>query len=278
MLVADFECRPIGVPKCPSSEAEAHFFEMTAIYVYDIPKPNARLLKGADMSTPGIDLPSLGQTVALKEKVYSALRDAITKMDIYSGDEPPKLDERFLAETLGVSRTPIREALSRLEQEGLVEMIPRRGAFVVRKTKEEILDVITAWAAIEGMAARLAAENASAEQLGQLRRLFVTFTGDRKPAANIDEYSDTNIEFHQLIISLSGSELLQKLADTLFVHMRAIRTKTIAERDRASRSIIDHMHIIEAIENKDADLAERLAREHCFGLADHIKEYADYLK
>lgn len=75
----------------------------------------------------------------LTDKVYVALRDAISRMDIYRGDEPPKLDERYLAESLGVSRTPVREALSRLEQEGLVMSIPRRGAFVVRKTKREII-------------------------------------------------------------------------------------------------------------------------------------------
>ena len=98
------------------------------------------------------------------------------------------------------------------------------------------------------------------------------------PQARIDEYSETNIAFHQAIIALSGNELLRKVSDVPLLHMRAIRAKTIGEQDRASRSIVDHMHIIEALEARDADLAERLVREHSFGLAEHIEKYVDYLE
>ena len=229
------------------------------------------------MAASPIRLRPVETGAGLKNQVYFALKDAITAMDIYGGDEPPKLDERRLAEDLGVSRTPIREALSRLAQDGLVEMIPRRGTFVARKSKSEILEIISVWAALESMAARLATQNASDAEIGQLRKLFVTFEEKNEPRAHIDEYSDTNIRFHQRIISLSKSKLLKKTADALFVHMRAIRARTITERDRADRSIIDHLHIIEAIEARDTELAERLVREHCFGLADHINNYVTYL-
>ena len=229
------------------------------------------------MAAAQINLRPVDTSVGLKDKVYLALKSAITAMDIYSGNRAPKLDERRLAEDLGVSRTPIREALSRLAQEGLVEMIPRRGTFVARKSKQEILEIISVWAALESMAARLATEVATDEEIGQLRRLFVTFEGPNQPQARIDEYSDTNIQFHQRIIALSKSELLKKMADSLFVHMRAIRAQTITERDRADRSIIDHLHIIEAIEARNTELAERLVREHSFGLAEHINNYVDYL-
>ena len=229
------------------------------------------------MAAAQINLRPVETSVGLKDKVYLALKSAITAMDIYSGNQAPKLDERRLAEDLGVSRTPIREALSRLAQEGLVEMIPRRGTFVARKSKQEILEIISVWAALESMAARLATQVATDEEIGQLRRLFVTFEGPNRPQAHIDEYSDTNIQFHQCIIALSKSELLKKMADSLFVHMRAIRAQTITERDRADRSIIDHLHIIEAIEARNTELAERLVREHSFGLAEHINNYVDYL-
>lgn len=229
------------------------------------------------MTTDSILLRPVKINPGLKDKVYVALRDAIAKMDIYDGEEPPKLDERFLAESLGVSRTPVREALSRLEQEGLVKSVPRRGAYVVRKTKKEILDVIQAWAALESMAARLATTVASDEEIGELRKLFVTFKEPLGPQARIDEYSETNIKFHQAIIALSGNELLQRLADVPLLHMRAIRARTIGEQDRASRSIVDHMHIIEALEARDAELAERLVRDHSFGLAEHIEKHVDYL-
>ena len=229
------------------------------------------------MAAAQLHLRPLQTSTVLKDKVYQALREAIMSMDIYAGDEPPRLDERRLAEDLGVSRTPVREAISRLEQEGLVQTIPRRGAFVVRKTKKEILEIISVWAALESMAARLATEVADDEEIARLRKLFVTFETTRGPEAHIDEYSDTNIQFHQSIIALSKSELLESMAESLFVHMRAIRAQTIQERDRASRSIIDHMHIIEAIEARDTQLAERLVREHSFGLAEHINDYVDYL-
>lgn len=229
------------------------------------------------MATEQFQLRSLKTNVALKAKVYTALKEAIANMDIYGRGDALKLDEHYLAQKLGVSRTPVREALSRLEQEGLVQMIPRRGAFVIRRTKKEILEVIAVWAALESMAARLATRVATDEEIARLREMFVDFGEPGRPRARIDEYSDTNIRFHQAIIALSGNSLLIRLADAPLLHMRAIRARTIGERDRASRSIIDHMHIIEAIEARDPDLAERLVREHSFGLADHVEKYVDYL-
>ena len=90
-----------------------------------------------------------------KTKAYLALKQAITNMDIYSSPEPAWLDERQLSERLGVSRTPVREALAMLEQEGFVKSLPRRGIIVVKKTKREIVEMVQAWAALESMAARL---------------------------------------------------------------------------------------------------------------------------
>ncbi len=213
----------------------------------------------------------------LKDTVYQSLKDAISNMDIYSGEEPPKLDERKLADDLGVSRTPIREAITRLEQEGLVVTYPRRGAFVVRKSKEEILEIICVWAGLEGMAARLVTENASDEEIASMRKLFATFDDSNEARAHIDEYSETNIEFHQRLIELSKCKLLKEIADSLFIHMRAIRRKTIGERDRAAESIIDHMRIIQSLEDRDATMAEQLVREHAMYLANHIKQHVDYL-
>ena len=93
----------------------------------------------------------------------------------------------------------------------------------------------------------------------------------------MDEYSDRNIDFHQAILEMSGCTLLKETAEGLFLHMKSIRARTIGEKDRAKRSIIDHMHIIEALEARDAELAERLVREHTMNLAKHIEENVDYL-
>ena len=226
------------------------------------------------MSLPGI-VP-LAQSKGLKIQVYEALRELIGRMDIYTSTQPIRLDERALGEQLGVSRTPVREAISRLEQEGIVENIARRGAFVVRKNKDEILDIVDVWAALESMAARLATSRASDEEIAQLRKNFSTYDGD-EARAHIDEYSDTNIEFHQTIIRLSHSELITQMADQLFFHMRAIRASTIKDRDRVAQSVMDHSRIIEAIEERDAYHAEQLVRDHALELAKHIERYVDYL-
>lgn len=224
-----------------------------------------------------ISIRPVNVNIVLKDKVYEALKEAITSMDIYRDEVPARLDERQLAEELGVSRTPVREAILRLEQEGLVQSRPRRGAFVVRKTKQEILEIICVWSALEGLGARLATVRASDEEIGRLRTMFANFDDSSGVRAQIDEYSEKNILFHQTIIGLSQCALLSQMAESLFIHMRSIRARTIRERDRAHRSIIDHMHIIEAIENRDADLAERLVREHSQNLAEHVKKHVDYL-
>lgn len=223
-----------------------------------------------------LNVQPLDVNFSLKDKVYDALRLAIMSMDIYASSEELRLDERQLAEDLGVSRTPIREAITRLEQEGFVRVAQRKGVFVVRKTKEEILEMIVAWAALEGMAARLITTQASEEEILTLRALFAN-TENNQLMARIDEYSEKNIQFHQQILRLSKNQLINEMADNLFAHMRSIRRRTIGESNRAERSIIDHMHIIEAIENRDTELAERLVRQHSLDLAAHVEENVHYL-
>ena len=226
-------------------------------------------------NTVSLELKRLDEGFVLRDRIYEALKKAILTVDVYRDNV--RLDERRLAEELGVSRTPIREALGRLEHEGLVRTIPRRGAFVARKSKKEILEMITVWAALESLAARLITERASDEEIASLRRMFATFD-NAKVQARIDEYSDTNIRFHQALFQISHCELLNKMTENLLLHMRWIRKRTISEKDRASRSIIDHMNIIEALEARDAELAERLVRKHTLNLAAHVDKNVDWLE
>ncbi|MCH9675653.1 MAG: GntR family transcriptional regulator, partial [Gammaproteobacteria bacterium] len=213
----------------------------------------------------------------LKDRIYDSLKRAILEIDVYADAHSHRLDERQLAERLGVSRTPLREALARLEHEGLVRMVPRRGTFVARKSKTEIVEIITAWAALESMAARLATTRASDEEIAALKTLFARFEG-AQIGARIDEYSQTNIRFHQAILALGKCALIEQMTDNLLLHMRSIRKHTIAEKDRVNRSIIDHMHIIEAIEARDPDTAERLVRQHSLDLAAHVEAHVDWLE
>jgi len=211
-----------------------------------------------------------------KDKAYTALRNVIMSSGIYRSRTDIRLDERQLAQDFGISRTPVREAMAQLEREGFVRSGPRRGVYVVRKTKREVIELIQAWAALESMAARLITEHASEQDIAGLRRMFATFEGD-KLHAKLDEYSEVNINFHQTIIKLSGNQALIRLAENLFTHMRMIRGSTIGEDDRVDRSIRDHMNIIEALEARDTRRAEDLVRQHALGLAEHVAKHADYL-
>jgi DNA-binding GntR family transcriptional regulator len=231
-----------------------------------IPRPTA-----ARLSVNPIE-----DTSTFADRAYAALRDVIVSLNIYEQPGQVRLDERQLAQDLGISRTPVREAMAQLEREGFVRSVPRRGIYVVRKSKQDVIELITAWAALESMAARLITTTASDEEIATLRSMFAKFENGELHA-RLDEYSEVNIEFHQAIIRMSRNRVLIDLAENLFTHMRMIRRKTIGEEDRANRSIHDHMNIIRAIEARETAKAEELVRAHALGLADHVARHADYL-
>ena len=223
-----------------------------------------------------IVLAPLDDTSTFKDRAYASLKDVIVSLNVYDQPSEVRLDERRLAQDLGISRTPVREAMAQLEREGFVRSVPRRGIYVVRKTKVEVIEMITAWAALESMAARLITETAADAEIARLRKMFGKFENGTLHA-RLDEYSEVNIEFHQTIIRMSRNGVLTDLAENLFTHMRMIRRKTIGEHDRVERSILDHMNIIEALEARDADRAGNLVRDHALGLAEHVRRYANYL-
>jgi DNA-binding GntR family transcriptional regulator len=224
------------------------------------------------LARPKLNIGPIEASTSLRTLAYDALKKAITDMDIYGQIEDIKLDERHLSQDLGVSRTPIREALTLLEQEGFVRAVPRRGIFIVRKSKREIIEMIVVWAALESMAARLATQNATDRQLKSLRKLFSEFETE-SPSEHMNEYSQANINFHQTIVKLGGSKLIEDMTQNLFIHIRAIRTVSLRQDNRAERSMAEHMQIIDALEARDPDLAERLVREHTLGLAAHVEKH-----
>ncbi len=120
-------------------------------------------------------LEPIDTSFSFKNKAYAALKSVIVGMDVYGSRREIRLDERSLAQDFGISRTPVREAMAQLEREGFVRSVPRRGIYVVRKTRREVIELITAWAALESMAARLITENASDDEIASLRKMFATF-------------------------------------------------------------------------------------------------------
>ena len=221
------------------------------------------------MSTT-LKLEPVDNSFSLKEHIYDVLKTSLMDLDIYDPKTNLRLDERTLAAQLGISRTPIREAIMRLEQEGFLDIQPRRGVFIRRKSLEEILEMITVWAALESMAARLACETATDEEIARLREIGTQY--DRAGAkAHLGEYSEANIAFHLHILKMSGCARLVEIAEGLFTHLKAVRRRALTDGARTERSVVDHMNIIEAIEARDAGLASELVREHTLRLHAYIR-------
>src|SRR5216684_2185857 len=184
---------------------------------------------------------------SLRDQAYALLKNAIADTDIY---DP--------------------------EQEGFIRTIPRRGIYIIRKSKREMIEMIQMWAALESMAARLATLYATDAEIARLRHLFDEFQNS-PPSEHLDEYSDANIAFHTAVIALGGSQTIVDATRNLLIHVRAIRRATIVQSDRAARSIVDHLKIIEALEQRDTELAERLTRQHTLDLAVHVDRNCDFL-
>ncbi len=218
---------------------------------------------------------------SLRDQAYSLLKSAIADTDIYDPKQELRLDERQLTTALGVSRTPIREALSLLEQEGFVRTMSRRGIFIVRKSRREIIEMIQMWAALESMAARLATLKATDGDIAKLRPLFAGFENPPR-GEHLHGYSDANLAFHTAVIALGASQTIVDTTRNLLIHVRAIGRAigraAIPQGNRDAGSIIDHLKIIEALEKRNTELAERLTRQHTLELVDPVERYCDFLE
>ncbi|MEM6489380.1 MAG: GntR family transcriptional regulator [Pseudomonadota bacterium] len=193
----------------------------------------------------------------LAEPVYEALKSRIMAIDVYAPDAPRRMDERGLAEQLGTSRTPVRAALGRLEQEGFVETLPRRGVFIRQKSLAEVRQMLEMWAALEAAAARMACARASEAEVDALAAHLAT-----APAGRLSEYSEGNIRFHRAVLALSGNPLMIEAGDGLIAHLAAVRRRAAAEPARTERSMIDHGAIVGAIRRREPDVAARSVEAH----------------
>lgn len=207
---------------------------------------------------------------------YGAIKESILTTDVYQMPEEGRLDERDLASSLGVSRTPLREAINRLVTEGFLKVVPRKGVYVVKKSKDEIIEILMVRAALEGMAARLAAENVTKKEIQMMKDIFSPFKTSNLEK-HLLKYSDANIKFHELILKISKCGKLIELAGNLFDHIRMIRFRTISFIGRPEKSFQEHQDIIELLEKKNPDLAEKKMREHIEGLARHVKDNVESL-
>ncbi len=194
----------------------------------------------------------------LRERVYEILKKTIIFQEIPPGN---KIDEESLARTLGVSRTPIRESLCRLENEGIVKIIPRRGAFVVKHSKERIIEILLVREVLEGFAARLAVDHMDERTIEEMKSLFKGFSESNIRDRSKD-YAQADLEFHTRIVKKSKNDFLISLMNILNDHIQMLRLRTVAIKGRAERSLSEHVRIIEALEKGNPSSAESLMRRH----------------
>ena len=207
---------------------------------------------------------------SLKTKVYDSLKKYIISLNIYLKEADFHLDERQLSTKLGVSRTPIREAVARLEQEGIVKTIPRRGVFVNRKSKKELIEIVTVWAGLEGYAAHLIIKNSSETEIKGLRK-FCQYSKDNV-LSDLENYSHDNISFHQHIMKLTKVNLMSHVLESQLVHLQFLRKKFNFNSNRALKSIDEHEDIINALLSKNASKAEKVLKNHALALVDRIED------
>ena len=221
------------------------------------------------VKTPmNISISPIEPPASLANLVYDSLKELILTSQF---DPSQRLDERTLATQLGISRTPLREAIHRLVAEGFLRVEPRRGVFVNEKSKGEIVEILYVRAALESMGARLATRHVTDGDVAGLRSIFESFSQNNvEPQA--DKFAVANVNFHEQVLELSGCSKLVELASHIRDHMRMVRILTMRAGGRAQNALMEHFQIIEALENRDPDLSASRMREHILGLAHHVEK------
>ncbi|HOV79140.1 MAG TPA: GntR family transcriptional regulator [Bacillota bacterium] len=193
----------------------------------------------------------------LREMVFESLREAIILGRLKPGE---RLMEIQLAEEMGVSRTPVREAIRKLELEGFVVMVPRKGAYVAGISLKDIVDVFEVRAALEGLAAGLAAERITDGELEQLERSLIQVNVSSPGDINVIAEGDSS--FHNLIYLASRNQRLVQIITHLQEQIQRFRMTTLSQPGRTKIALDEHKKIVEAISERDIELAQTLAREH----------------
>jgi DNA-binding GntR family transcriptional regulator len=194
----------------------------------------------------------------LRELVFESLREAIIGGKLAPGE---RLMEIQMAEEMGVSRTPVREAIRKLELEGLVVMICRKGAYVAGLSLKDIADVFEIRSALEGLAAGLAAERITDGELEELERYLVKIS-EESETGDLNKVVETDTDFHSLIYSASRNQRLFQIINNLREQIQRFRTTSLSYPGRMKVAVEEHRKIVEAISARDGESARKLAQEH----------------
>ncbi|MCI9271170.1 MAG: GntR family transcriptional regulator [Dorea sp.] len=209
------------------------------------------------------------QDQSLRGKVFQRLREDILTGVYQDGEE---LREITLGEKLGVSRTPVREALRQLELEGLVTIVPNKGAYVSAITRKDVRDIYKIRSLLEGLCARWATRNIKENQIEELEEIVLLseFHLRRDAAGRAKQVSELDGKFHQVLYEASDSRILEHVLKDFHKYVKMSRQLSVGTSDRAEQSIAEHKGILEAIKRKDAQLAEKLADEHIMNVMKNL--------
>jgi DNA-binding GntR family transcriptional regulator len=215
------------------------------------------------------------ENVSLRDQIYEIIREMILRREIEPGQ---KIVEEELAGKIGVSRTPLREALCRLENEGIINFIPRRGAFVRELTRETLIEVLELREVLEGLVTRLAVEYMDGDTLAELQKCLDDIHNTPDHGAHLIKYTHADETFHKLLLSVCPNRMLKSSMSTINMHLQFIRIRTVVIPDRAKKTVEEHYQILAAIQQKDADLAETLMRKHIASVRSYAIENADLIR
>lgn len=195
----------------------------------------------------------------LRDQTYDIIKNMIILREIEPGK---KINEEHIAKEIQVSRTPIREALCRLENEGIVKIIPRRGAFVSDLTETNVREILLIREVLEGLVVRLAVENMDEETLEKLRKALEKVSTLPEKDRDLINYTRSEVDFHAILLSASNNQMLKNMMEIVNAHLQIIRLRTVVIPERAQKTVKEHQQIFKAIENGDATSAEELMRKH----------------
>jgi len=210
------------------------------------------------MQDPTFTKPADNDTAGLRRRVFAVIEEAILNGAYQAGES---LTESRLAGELGVSRTPIREALSQLEHEGLVQLVPNKGAVVTGISPKDIQDIYAIRMMIEGLAARWAAENIAEDELRELQEA-IDLEEFYTPKEDIGKLMSLDSNFHQILYRASKSKPLQYMLHTFHHYIQRARSQSFAAPGRARLALEEHKAILQAIRERDGDRAERITVAH----------------
>lgn len=211
------------------------------------------------------------QDRSLSGRVFQTIREDILKGKYQEHDE---LRETTIGKELGVSRTPVREALRQLELEGLVTIIPNKGAYVTGITAKDVKDIYTIRSMLEGLCARWATEHITEEQLDELEEVLLLSEFHMKKSGNINVEQVTALDgrFHEILYEACDSRMLGHLLSDFHKYVQVARKTSIVSEERARKSLREHRQLLRAIKDKDPDLAEQLADEHILHVMQNLKK------